>query len=131
MGRKGLTLTDYILRGRQLGLKCKESLTPKSDRSPCRWQCMHCGAAVLKSFRNLREGQYPCRCRNGMSLTGDDYLRLAAKLGISWTGSSLPPNTRTDTSWLGKSGITVSTTYAKLAYDKNRYVYEQLGITNE
>lgn len=129
MGR--LSYRDYLEMAQQHNLAFKESMCPRSERTPCNWVCQFCGTPLLKSYRNLRDGKFPCRCQNGVGLTEYDYLALAHALKIEWIGSVVPMNTRTSTEWKAQSGAVVAATYAQLKYFRSKELFRKLGIEVE
>lgn len=127
MGRSPLTYTDYVNLGRANALAFRESMTPRSERTNCKWRCLECGEDVVRSLRNIRENGGH-RCTNPKALLADDYHALAISLNIFWTGSVLPANTKELTFWLGTQGQTVEASYAHLKYHLTDVMKQRLGI---
>jgi len=124
MGRKSKSVDEYRKLAEEAGLTWVDKTPPTEVRNSTIWNCSICDRTFTKSYNNIKYGRYPCICRSKKHHHRDDYIELASRLNLTWTGNRLPKNVHESTEWFSKKQNAVfQSPYHALAYGKIPTMY--------
>lgn len=116
-GRPSYGIREYVDLAQSKELEFVQQPVPSSSKTPVRWRCLRCNRILSKSYQTLKHGSNACRCRANNALKEFDYVFLASKLGIHWTGTHMPHNAHDQTKWKNAEGIEFLAAYSDLCYN--------------
>lgn len=116
MGRHSFDMRDYTELAAKKGLEYLETFPPRSVFKTVRWYCPVCNTTMKKSFHTLQHQKNACRCKNGQSLSINDYHALAAELGIRFIHPFKPHNIFETVQWAHEDGKEFEASFRDLKY---------------
>lgn len=98
--KRSHTTEDYQKLADRKGFSWTGECLPQNSRADTGWRCNRCGLEFRSSFARVSRNRHCPNCTPVVRKTREDYLKLASRRKVAWSGERVPANTHERTTWI-------------------------------